>query len=71
LEFNVSGDDAEGFFPVEVRYKTAKTVCTVDVLFPFEIINLTWQVGNVTLIDLQQEVPYASNVKAESVIVIS
>ena len=71
LEFNVSGDDAEGFFPVEVRYKTAKTVCTVDVPFPFEKINLTWQVGNVTLIDLQQEVPYANTVKAESVIVIS
>jgi hypothetical protein len=28
-------------------------------------------VGNVTLIDLQQEVPYANTVKAESVIVIS
>ena len=34
LEFNVEGDDAEGFFPVEVRYKTAKTVCTVDVGLP-------------------------------------
>lgn len=31
LEFNIAGDDAEGFFPVEVQYKTAKTVCTVDV----------------------------------------
>ena len=35
LEFKVSGDDAEGFFPVKVRYKTAKPVCTVDVIFPF------------------------------------
>jgi len=34
LEFNVSGDDAEGFFPVEVRYKTAKTVCPVEVSLP-------------------------------------
>jgi hypothetical protein len=32
LEFNIAGDDAEGFFPVEVRYKTARTVCSVDVL---------------------------------------
>ena len=31
LEFNVAGDDAEGFFPVEVHYRTAKTVCTIDV----------------------------------------
>ena len=35
LEFNVEGDDAEGFFPVEVRYTTAKTVCTVDVSLLF------------------------------------
>jgi hypothetical protein len=32
LEFNIAGDDAEGFFPVEVRYKTMTTVCTVGVL---------------------------------------
>jgi coatomer subunit delta len=32
LEFNVGGDDAEGFFPVEVRYRTTSTVCTVDVI---------------------------------------
>lgn len=31
LEFNVGGDDAEGFFPVQVRYKTAKPVCSIDV----------------------------------------
>jgi hypothetical protein len=31
LEFNAHGDDAEMFFPVQVRYKTAKTVCSVDV----------------------------------------
>jgi len=31
LEFNVGGDDAEGFFPVEVKYKTPTTVCNVDV----------------------------------------
>jgi hypothetical protein len=34
LEFNVGGDDSEGFFPVEVRYKTEKPVCTVDVTPP-------------------------------------
>lgn len=33
LEFNIAGDDAEGFFPVEIRYKTANTVCAVDVYF--------------------------------------
>src|SRR5947207_15323030 len=38
LEFNVAGDDAEGFFPVEVRYNTAKTVCTVDVRPQFRIL---------------------------------
>lgn len=31
LEFNVAGDDSEGFFPVEVRYNTARTICSVDV----------------------------------------
>jgi hypothetical protein len=31
LEFNIAGDDAEGFFPVRVQYNTAKTVCAVDV----------------------------------------
>jgi hypothetical protein len=31
LEFNIEGDDVEGFYPVEVRYKTAKPVCTIDV----------------------------------------
>jgi coatomer subunit delta len=31
LEFNVEGDDTEGFFPVEVRYKSVKPVCNVDV----------------------------------------
>jgi hypothetical protein len=31
LEFNIAGDDAEGFFPVRVQYNTAKTVCSVDV----------------------------------------
>jgi hypothetical protein len=31
LEFNVEGDDVEGFYPVEVRYKTTKPVCTIDV----------------------------------------
>jgi hypothetical protein len=34
LEFNVAGDDTEGFFPVEVRYNTAKTICSVDVKTP-------------------------------------
>ena len=58
LEFNVAGDDPEGFFPVEVRYQTQKTVCTVDVT-------------DVSLVDLQQSVPYAKSVKAESVITIS
>ena len=32
LEFNVAGDDAEGFFPVEVRYNTTKTFSSVDVI---------------------------------------
>ena len=41
LEFNVSGDDAEGFFPVEVRYKTAKTVCIVDVISACQYTRLT------------------------------
>jgi hypothetical protein len=31
LEFNIAGDDAEGFFPVKVQYNTATTVCSVDV----------------------------------------
>jgi hypothetical protein len=31
LEFNVAGDDAEGFFPVQVRYNTARTFGSVDV----------------------------------------
>jgi coatomer subunit delta len=31
LEFNVDGDDVEGFYPVEVRYKTATPVCAIDV----------------------------------------
>jgi hypothetical protein len=31
LEFNIEGDDVEGFYPVEVRYKTATPVCTIDV----------------------------------------
>jgi hypothetical protein len=31
LEFNIEGDDVEGFYPVEVRYRTAKPVCTIDV----------------------------------------
>jgi coatomer subunit delta len=34
LEFNVQGDDPEGFFPVEVRYRTGKPVCAVDVTPP-------------------------------------
>jgi coatomer subunit delta len=49
LEFNVAGDDAEGFFPVEVRYRTAKTFCTVDVLSTFisftKIIGHRCQIG--------------------------
>jgi hypothetical protein len=31
LEFNIEGDDVEGFYPVEIHYKTAKPVCTIDV----------------------------------------
>ena len=34
LEFNVAGDDPEGFFPVEVHYQTQKTFCSVDVHYP-------------------------------------
>jgi hypothetical protein len=32
LEYNIDGDDTEGFFPVEVRYKTIKPVCNVEVI---------------------------------------
>jgi hypothetical protein len=36
LEFNVAGDDSEGFFPVEVRYNTSKTFSSVDVTTPLQ-----------------------------------
>ena len=68
LEFNVEGDNPEGFFPVEIRYKTDRTVCTVNVFSLKPLLRL--QVVDVKVIDMQQIVPYAQEVKAETVIII-